>query len=213
MNLLPLLITHQNELYLLTSIAIIMAVSPGADFALVCRNTIYGSRKIGIYTTIGIATAIWLNIAYCIAGLALIISNTPIIFTKVKYIGAMYLIYLGLQSFMIGAATTKNRHYVKPQLISNRIAFINGFTSNALNPKTTLFFLSIFTQLVSSTTPVTLQLIYGAIICFTHIFWFISLSFLLSQQHVLKKIKAYEKHVSQILAIVLILFGLKVVFM
>jgi len=213
MNLLPLLIAHQNDLYLLTTIAIIMAVSPGADFTLVCRNTINGSREVGLYTTVGIATAIWLHIAYCMAGLALLIINTPIIFTTVKYIGAIYLIYLGLQSFKTGTSKTNNQISVKPLLISNRMAFISGFTSNALNPKTTLFFLSIFTQLVSSTTPVTLQLIYGAIICFAHIFWFISLSFLLSQQDVLKKIQPYEKHVNQILAIVLILFGLKVVFM
>jgi len=213
MNLLQLLIAHQNELYLLTTIAIIMAMSPGADFTLVCRNTINGSREVGLYTTAGIATAIWLHIAYCMAGLALLIINTPIIFTTVKYIGAIYLLYLGLQSFKTGTSITNNRNYIKPLLISNRMAFISGFTSNALNPKTTLFFLSIFTQLVNSTTPVTLQLIYGAIICFAHMFWFTSLSFLLGQRHILKKIQHYEQYVNQILGILLVLFALKVVFM
>jgi len=89
MNLLQLLIDQSNELYLLTTLAIIMAISPGADFALVCRNTISSSSVSGIYTSLGIATALWLHIAYCIAGLAILISNSPVIFTAIKYTGAI----------------------------------------------------------------------------------------------------------------------------
>jgi threonine/homoserine/homoserine lactone efflux protein len=210
MNLLQLLIDHSNELYLLTTLAIIMAISPGADFALVCRNTMSSSSLSGIYTTLGIATALWLHIAYCIAGLAILINNSPVIFTVIKYTGATYLIYLGYQSFILGASIQKNKTSTK-LMLSNRSAFVSGFTSNALNPKTTLFFLSIFTQLVSTSTPVALQVVYGVIICFAHMLWFTTLSLLLGQQNFLAKIQRFEAQINKALGIVLVLFALRVV--
>ncbi len=212
MNLLQLLIDHSNELYLLTTLAIIMAISPGADFALVCRNTMSSSSLSGIYTTLGIATALWLHIAYCIAGLAILISNSPVIFTAIKYTGAIYLVYLGYQSFILGASIQKNETSTR-LMVSNRSAFISGFTSNALNPKTTLFFLSIFTQLVSTSTPVALQVVYGSIICFAHLLWFTTLSLLLGQQRFLAKTQRFEAQINKALGIALVLFALRVVYL
>ena len=212
MNLLQLLINHQNELTLLVTVAIVMAISPGADFALVCRNTISSSRESGLYTTFGIASALWLHIAYCIAGLALVINNSPVLFMTIKYTGAIYLVFLGFQSFMMKTTTPHTQSPIKT-LLSNRMAFVNGFTSNALNPKTTLLFLSIFTQLVSPSTPLTIQVIYGVIICIAHIIWFVSVSLLLSQQRFLNKIHRYEQQVNRLLGIVLVLFGLKVAYL
>jgi len=212
MNLLQLLIDHSNELYLLTTLAIIMAISPGADFALVCRNTISSSSVSGIYTSLGIATALWLHIAYCIAGLAILISNSPVIFTAIKYTGAIYLVYLGYQSFILGASIQKNKTSTG-LMLSNRSAFVSGFTSNALNPKTTLFFLSIFTQVVSTSTPVSLQVVYGVIICFAHIIWFSSLSLLLGQQNFLSKTRRFEPQINKTLGIILVLFALRIVYL
>jgi threonine/homoserine/homoserine lactone efflux protein len=212
MSLLQLLIDHNNELYLLTTLAIIMAISPGADFALVCRNTMSSSRVSGIYTTLGIATALWLHITYCIAGLALLISNSPAIFMSIKYMGAVYLVYLGAQSFILGTSIKRSKTSTR-SLLSNRAALLSGFTSNALNPKTTLFFLGIFTQLVHTSTPVTLQLIYGAIICIAHIIWFALLSLLLSQQNFLRKVQRYEAIVNKGLGITLIFFALKIAYL
>jgi RhtB (resistance to homoserine/threonine) family protein len=212
MSSLQLLIAHSNELYLLTTLAIVMAVSPGADFALVCRNTMSSSRVSGLYTTLGIATALWLHITYCIAGLALLISNSPAIFMTIKYCGAIYLVYLGFQSFILGSSIQNSKTSTKSQL-SNRAAFVSGFTSNALNPKTTLFFLGIFAQLVHSSTPVSLQIIYGAIICIAHIMWFALLSLLLGQQDFLRKTQRHESAVNKGLGIILILFALKVVYL
>jgi len=212
MNLLQLLIDHQNELYLIATVAMVMAISPGADFALVCRNTLSSSRESGLYTTFGIATALWLHIAYCIAGLALVINNSPLLFMTIKYSGAIYLVYLGCQSLMMKTTASHDQSPIKT-LLSKRLAFVSGFTSNALNPKTTLFFLSIFTQLVSPSTPMAIQIIYGVIICIAHIGWFISISLLLSQQRFLNKIHRYEHHVNRLLGIVLVLFGLKVAYL
>jgi RhtB (resistance to homoserine/threonine) family protein len=197
---------------MLTTLAIIMAISPGSDFALVCRNTMSSSSKMGIYTTFGIATALWLHIAYCIAGLAMLISNSPVIFTAIKYTGAIYLVYLGFQSFILGASIQKNKTSTR-LMLSNRSAFVSGFISNALNPKTTLFFLSIFTQLVSTSTPVLLQIVYGAIICFAHVLWFILLSVLLGRKSFLFKIQALESKINQVLGIILVLFALKIVYL
>jgi len=97
-------------------------------------------------------------------------------------------------------------------MLSNRSAFVSGFTSNALNPKTTLFFLSIFTQVVSTSTPVSLQVVYGVIICFAHIIWFSSLSLLLGQQNFLSKTRRFEPQINKTLGIILVLFALRIVY-
>ncbi len=155
----------------------------------------------------------WLGyLAYCIAGLALLISNSPVIFITIKYAGAIYLIYLGGKTFILGASIQNSQISARNRL-SHRTAFISGFTSNILNPKTTLFFLSIFTQLVNNSTPLSLQLIYGVIICIAHIIWFTFLCMLLGQQRFLKRIQRYEPMINKTLGIVLVLFALKVLYL
>jgi threonine/homoserine/homoserine lactone efflux protein len=76
---------------------------------------------------------------------------------------------------------------------------VSGFFSNALNPKTTLFFLGIFIQLVTKDTPVTMQVVYGAKISLAHLLWFSLLSYLLTHQKILPKVKKYQTVVNRLM--------------
>ena len=58
------------ELVSVSMIAIFMAISPGADFVMITRNSIFFSRKAGIFSSLGVSAALWLHITYSIAGLA-----------------------------------------------------------------------------------------------------------------------------------------------
>ncbi len=69
------ILPYLNTIITVSIIAIFMAISPGADFAMVIRNSVFYSREKGIYSAFGIALAIWVHIAYSIAGLAIIISQ------------------------------------------------------------------------------------------------------------------------------------------
>ena len=148
-----------QEIATITVVAIFMAISPGADFVMVTRNSIFYSRKAGIYSSLGVSMAIWVHVAYSIAGLAVIISSSVVLFSILKYLGAAYLIYIGWKTFTSKAMMDLEKNDETANL-SNMKAFKIGFITNVLNPKTTIFFLSIFTQIVTLDTPIFLQLIY-----------------------------------------------------
>ena len=81
----------------ITLLILLGAMSPGPDFAIVSRNTLIGSRHSGIYTSLGIALAIYIHTNYCVWGLAVIIAHSTWLFNTIKYLGAAYLIYIGIK--------------------------------------------------------------------------------------------------------------------
>ena len=207
-------IPYINELLTLSFIAIFMAISPGADFVMVTRNSIFYGRKSGIYSALGISVAIWVHVAYSIAGLAVIISNSIILFSIIKYFGAGYLIFIGYKTFTSKSmlAIKEGKDDKSSASLTNFKAFKIGFITNVLNPKTTIFFLSIFTQLVTVDTPIYIQLVYGLIISFAHLAWFIAVSYLFSHPVLLDKFYKSKKNIERAVGTVLIGFGLKVAF-
>lgn len=197
------------ELVSVSIVAIFMAISPGADFVMVTRNSIFHSRKAGLYSALGVSLAIWIHVAYSIAGLAVIISNSVVLFSIIKYLGAAYLIYVGWKTFRASAALAVDEADAGHHL-SNFSAFKVGFVCNALNPKTTLFFLSIFTQVVDQKTPVLIQLVYGAIISAAHFLWFSSIVLLLTRPALLKRFNRYKNAIEKVVGSIIIGFGLKI---
>jgi RhtB (resistance to homoserine/threonine) family protein len=197
------------ELISVSIIAVFMAISPGADFVMVSRNSVFYGRSAGLYSSLGVSLAIWIHVAYSIAGLAIIISNSIVLFSIIKYLGAAYLIYIGWKTFK-SKSDIDIEHQLGNECISNFSAFKIGFITNALNPKTTIFFLSIFTQVVNPQTPIWLQISYGAIISLAHLLWFSSVTIFLSQPVLLKKFHTYKNHIEKVIGSLLMAFGLKV---
>jgi len=195
------------EFVTVSIIAIFMAISPGADFIMVTRNSIFFGRKSGLYSSLGISIAIWLHITYSIAGLAMIISKSILLFSIIKYCGAAYLIYVGYKTFK-----SKNTLDIVEGAgsLSPLSSFKLGFITNALNPKTTIFFLSIFTQVVEPTTPVVVQIMYGAIISFAHLIWFSFVAYFLTHPRLLQAFRNSKKTIEKIVGAVLMGFGLKI---
>jgi len=208
------ILPYLSELLTVSTIAIFMSISPGADFVMITRNSLFYGRSAGLYSSLGISVAIWIHVAYSIAGLSLIISNSIILFSIIKYLGAAYLIYLGWKTFRSNSKENKNLQEDKSRLqkkeLSNFSAFKIGFITNSLNPKTTIFFLSIFTQVIDIHTPLYIQLIYGAIISLAHLVWFSFVAFFLSHPILLKKFNKNKNLIEKLVGSVLIIFGLKV---
>ena len=79
-------------------IHLVALISPGPDFVVACRNTLLYSRTIGIYTAIGFGLGILVHISYAVFGLSWLIANHAFVFAIIQYMGAAYLIYIGVQS-------------------------------------------------------------------------------------------------------------------
>ena len=115
--------------------------SPGPDFAVVMRQSVRFGARSGIWTSLGVGSAILLHVSYCLLGVALLLSQSPALLNAMKLLAAVYLFYLGVQSIRAsfvrpvidGDAT------LEPALSAAR-AFGLGFVTNGLNPKATLFF-------------------------------------------------------------------------
>lgn len=204
---------ESTEFLAIISISIFMAISPGPDFFMVSRNSIMYNKTAGIYAAIGISLAIWLHAAYSIAGLAILISKSIFLFSIIKYIGAAYLIFIGFKTIFSKSSINKNIvQNKKVNQISKFESFKVGFITNALNPKTTIFFLSIFTQIVNVDTSLVLQIIYGAIISLAHFIWFYSVTYFFSHPLILSKFQRYQKRIESFVGAALIIFGIKVAF-
>ena len=84
-----------NEIIAIAIITLLAVISPGADFALVSRNSYLYGRKQGIYTAYGIACAVWIHISYSVLGLSFLKHYIPNLLHIIQYIGALYLMYIG----------------------------------------------------------------------------------------------------------------------
>ena len=165
------------EFLALFGVFVLAAIAPGADFASVVRESISFGRRAGIVCAIGVGSAIMVHVAYTVTGVGLIIAQSVVIFTLVKWCGAGYLAYLGIRSLMAGRSAPSNdaesyRAAVAPQERSAAKSYTVGFLTNLLNPKATLFFVSLFATIISRETPVATQFGYGAALSIFLALWF-----------------------------------------
>lgn len=161
------------------TITILAVISPGADFAMVTRNSMVLSRRAGLLTAVGISLGVLVHVAYSMAGIGLLISQSILLFNAIKLAGAAYLVYLGFT--MLRAKKAGPVQSADPAVpLSDFAGLRTGFLTNALNPKTTLFVVSLFTQVISPSTPMTTQLGYGVFMSLAHLAWFVLVACLFS---------------------------------
>ncbi len=196
------------EYYTIAVIAILAAVSPGPDFIIVVKNALSHHRQSAIYTSLGVCAGVLVHSSYCILGLALVIKQSLWLFNTIKFLGAGYLIYLGLKS-LFSKDSSKNplESKFKKSKISSYRSFRDGFLTNVLNPKCTLFMLSVFTLVVKPNTPMLVQSIYALEIAMIALTWFIFLSFALTHQAVKEKIANVQHVVNKVIGVVLLGLG------
>ena len=195
-----------QELFAVAAITLLAVVSPGGDFAMVTRNSYLYGRRAGIFTAIGIAAAVWIHVGYTLLGVSILLLQSPNLFHAVKLLGAAYLVYIGYTTFRhrpVSAAMQAGG-----QAIGDWAAFKNGLATNALNPKTTLFVLSTFTQIVSPATPLGIQIGYGAFMSAAHLLWFAFVAAVLSSPAVRNRLLQKQQIVNRVIGVLLMGLGL-----
>ena len=193
-----------NEIIAIAIITLLAVISPGADFALVSRNSYLYGRKQGIYTAYGIACAVWIHISYSVLGLSFLKHYIPNLLHIIQYIGALYLMYIGYKTFTQQQISDHATH----TLLRPRQAFIQGFLGNSLNPKTTLFVMSIFAQLLRGNHGLTHLIGYGMFISASHLLWFLLISLFCSTPVIRNKILRKQVSINRVIGTVLATLGL-----
>lgn len=164
---------------------LLAVASPGPDFAVVVRESVAQGRRAGSWTALGVGCGIFVHVAYSLLGIGLIVSQSIVLFNLVKWLAAAYLVYLGWRALR---ARPMNLEAIDganaPVARSAWRAFVIGFVTNGLNPKATLFFLSLFTVVISPDTPLLVQAGYGLYLAGATALWFLLVAWLFSRGHV-----------------------------
>ncbi|NIY75002.1 LysE family translocator [Thalassospira sp. HF15] len=211
-------------------ITILAVISPGPDFAMVTRIALTRGRRAGVFCAIGIGSGVSVHLAYTLIGLGVVFASNVWVLTSLRYLGAAYLIWLGLSALwpdirlLLGkhkALSNKDTDAILPattpgpdQSQNSRSsgsgsAFWIGFACNALNPKTMLFIVSLFSQVISPNTPIAQEVGYGVYIAACHMIWFALVATALTLPSVQARISAIKSWIERGVGICLASLGIK----
>lgn len=179
-----------SEFFALAGLHLLAVISPGPDFAMAVRMSVSYGRATGYLTALGIGAGISVHIAYTLLGVGFVLQRSPMAFTVAQLLGCAYLVYLAAQMLRARPATELTLPAGNAGLPGHGRAFATGFLTNATNPKATLFFLSLFTLVVSARTPKLVQLGYGLWMCVVTALWFCLVARLFSQDRVRRRFLA-----------------------
>jgi RhtB (resistance to homoserine/threonine) family protein len=194
-------------------IHLLAVASPGPDFAVVVRESVAHGRRAGTYTAMGVGTAIFLHVGYSLLGIGLIVSQSIVLFNALKWAAAAYLLYIGFKALRAKPASASDAPVdVAVGERTARGAFTSGFITNGLNPKATLFFLSLFTVVINPHTPLWVQAGYGVYLAVATGLWFCLVARLFSQERVRAGFARMGHWFDRAMGGVLVALGLKLAF-
>jgi len=143
--------------------AVVLAITPGPGLAYVIARTVAGGCAEGLASCAGTALGGLLHVAAAALGLSLLLAQSALAFTAVKYVGAAYLVWLGIRMLLRSSSAADTAPTVRAQ--GPRRAFREGIVVEALNIKTALFFLAFLPQFVSTGASTGVQVVAMGTIC------------------------------------------------
>lgn len=197
---------------MIIGLMIVAAAAPGPDFVMAIRNSLAYSRKTGVFTAIGFGLGVCVHAAYCILGIAALIAGSITLFNIIKYLGAAYLVYVGIRALRSQGFSAQDETYETRNDIHWSKALGQGFITNVLNPKATMFFLALFTQVIDPHTPLSIQLVFAATCATIIMLWFSFVAFVLTSPPVRKKFLSFSKLIDRVCGTAMIAFGLRLAF-
>ncbi|BDW91048.1 LysE family translocator [Thalassospira tepidiphila] len=207
-------------------ITILAVISPGPDFAMVTRIALARGRRAGVLCAIGIGAGISAHLGYTLIGLGVVFASNIWVLSALRYLGAAYLIWLGVSALWpdIRRLLGRPAHGKRASNVTNSdpsdqnqtssvqnsgSAFWIGFACNALNPKTMLFIVSLFSQVISPNTAVAQEVAYGVYIAACHMIWFALVATALTLPSVQARIAAVKSWIERGVGICLAGLGVK----
>lgn len=197
-----------EQLAIVIGVTALAMISPGPDLVIVTRNTLLGGRAAGLTTSLGILAGNLVHITYCVLGIGWLISQSIVAFTALKYAAAAYLVALGILSLVSarrpdpqpGAVRREHRHSM----------FLEGFINNVLNPKGTLFYLGVFSVVITPQTPAHhAALLVAVMMTISAVFWLLFVA-TLETAVVRRLLHGARRAVGRTFGVLLIAVGLRI---
>ncbi|WP_035275393.1 LysE family translocator [Desulfogranum japonicum] len=201
---------YLSQFLTIVVVHLLAVASPGPDFTIIVRQSIIHGKTTALWTSLGVGCGILIHVCYSLLGIGIIVSQSIIAFTVLKIIGACYLTYIGVKSLRArphNTAMSFDRQTSDAPKISQ--AIWTGFLTNGLNPKATLFFLSLFTVIIHHETPTAIQALYGLYMAIATGIWFSLLSLFFGHSRVRQQFLRIGHWFERLTGVILILLGVK----
>lgn len=193
----------------LAAICVMGAISPGPSLALIIRNTVQGGQGHGVATALGHGLGVGIYALITALGLAILITQTPLLFDLIRYGGAAFLAWLGVKALL--AKPAKGEASEEVHQLRGRQGAFEGFMVAFLNPQLAVFFIALFSQFVHAHTGWReggiMMLTAGGI----DAVWYVLVALVLSRGPVLAWLKAKSFVIDKVSGLVLLGLALKVV--
>jgi threonine efflux protein len=194
----------------LTVAHLLAAASPGPDFAYVTRQSLVHGRRAGLLASLGIALGLSIHIVYSAAGLAAVIAHSVHWMVAIKIAGGAYLLWLGIQGLRSGARAAVVDTPVRAAPASPLRQIGGGFLCNALNPKAPIYFLALFTVVLSPDLPALTLIAYGAWIMVLQWMWFSLVATIFTHRAIRDRLLGVRHWIDRAFGAVLIALGVRV---
>ena len=195
------------EFILIASVHFLALLSPGPDFFLIMQASFRLPVRYCISICCGIAVANGLYLILAITGLSLI-SGIPFLAMAVKYLGAAYLLFVGvllLRAPMRGLEGKGGSSYIHQKSYVRQ--FTLGFLSGILNPKNAIFYLAIFSVMVSAQTPLATRVLYGCWMALVVFVWDSFVVYIFSRKIIKNKLGEGLHYIEKVSGVVLVVLG------
>lgn len=135
-----------TTLLLFSVASLLLAITPGPDLLYIATRSLTQGRSAGVVSAMGVHTGILVHTLAAALGLSALVATSALAFSVVKYLGAAYLIYLGIRTLM-SKEESFDVKIGERKTLSN--VYLQGIVTNVLNPKAILFFLAFLPQFVN----------------------------------------------------------------
>lgn len=189
------------------TICILGAMSPGPSLALVLKHTLGGGRRNGMITGICHGLGVGLYAMLTVLGLAAVITASPLLFHTLQWAGALYLAWIGVHGLMAKPRTIDSGRAATSALTAARDGFLMAF----LNPKGAVFFIALFSQVVSVDTSLIAKMGYALTATIIDISWYVIVAWLFSRPQWLAWLQRNTVWIDRIFGVILLALAAKLV--
>ena len=200
-------------LFIIMSICLI--ILPGPDTAMATKNSLVAGKIGGVKTVFGTCVALLIHTLAAVIGLSALIVKSALLFSIFKYVGAVYLVYIGIKALLAVRNTSDLNTNEVPINNENKhtSCFRQGFLTNLLNPKIAVFFLTFLPQFLNPNHNTFIQLlVMGLTYLILTVIWFAFYIFLIDKISAFMKKPKTQRYIQGLTGIVLIGFGIKLAF-
>lgn len=206
-----------SQILSFTFVALLLVVSPGPNGVLIAKTVPTAGRGAGFANVFGFVAAFYLHGLLSILGVSLLLMQSAQAFFVLKMLGAAYLCWIGVKALLSawGSAQTSTPVTESPAVTKSRrsnslvLAFIEGFLTNALNPKVSMFYLAAFPQFIPQSEAASSALLLVSMHALLNFAWFSGMVILFSRLAGAASGEVFQRALKTLTGFIFIGFGLK----